>query len=74
MLVADSFRLQNCNYLFSKHAGQKICSLLTFFNVPVDGVLFENLEKCTKSLKTGEYWAFCPFRCQFETFSFRRVQ
>ena len=71
--IPNSFRLKNCVYLFSKLTGQHTLSLLTRFNVPIDEVCQKVWKKCMKPLKKI-FWDFCHFRCQFETFSFRKMQ
>ena len=51
-----------------KPTGQQICSLLTFFNIPIYKVCRKFDKRCIKTLKIGKLWVFGHFRFQFEIF------
>ena len=50
-----------------------LSSLLTLLNVPIDEVC-QKFGKMHEILKIGNFWDFCHFWCQFETFSIRTLQ
>ena len=74
MSIPDIFHLKNCIYLFSKHTGHHILSLLALLNISTHEVCQNFGKKPIKILETGKFWLFCDFLCQFETFLFSKLQ
>ena len=57
MSIPDNFLSKKCIYLFSKHIGQHLFSLLTLFNVPIDEVC----QKFGKMHEIFENWKLLVF-------------
>ena len=64
MSIPFIFHLTNVIYLFSKHTGQPMLSLLNHLTILILKVFQKFEQKVTESLKCGKFMDFCHFWCQ----------